>query len=124
KVIQTRNNYDLGVMNGSVGRVEAVGSTLVTTTTSGQELKPGHLEVRFDDRSVIYDNEDRTELELAYALTIHKYQGSEVPCALVVVHKSHDFQHHRNLFYTGVTRARNMAIIAGDPWGIANCAKK
>lgn len=124
KVIQTRNNYDLDVMNGTVGAVTAVGSAEVTTTADGIELKPGHLEVRFEDRSVVYDNEAKGELELAYALTIHKYQGSEVPCAVVVVHKSHDFQHHRNLFYTGVTRARKMAIIAGDPWGIANCAKK
>ena len=64
------------------------------------------------------------DLQLAYALTIHKCQGSEFPCALVVIHKSHSFMHHRNLFYTGVTRARRTAIVLGDRWGIRNCAAR
>ena len=54
----------------------------------------------------------------------HNCQGSEFPCALVVVHKSHSFMHHRNLLYTGVTRARRTAIIIGDRWGIRNCATR
>ena len=64
------------------------------------------------------------EIQLAYALTIHKYQGSEIGCAVIICSKAHSFQHHRNLLYTGVTRARETAIIIGDPWAMRNCASK
>ena len=113
KVIQTRNNYALGVMNGAVGTVTDVD-------------RDGSLLVAFDGMPVGIesDSPNRADIELAYALTIHKAQGSEFPCAIVVVHKSHSFMHHRNLFYTGVTRAKEATVIVGDRWGIANCAKK
>jgi exodeoxyribonuclease V alpha subunit len=112
RVLQTRNNYDLGVMNGAIGFVTSVGP------------KRGELKVRFDDLEVAYTAESIGELSLAYALTIHKSQGSEFPCAVVVVHKAHSFMHHRNLFYTGVTRARQVAVLVGDQWGMKNCAEK
>ena len=64
------------------------------------------------------------DIQLAYALSIHKAQGSEFPCIVLVIHKQNSFMHHRNLFYTGVTRARKTAIIIGDAWGIRNCAQK
>ncbi|MEK7860914.1 MAG: ATP-binding domain-containing protein, partial [Chloroflexota bacterium] len=94
RVIQTRNNYDLGVMNGAIGIVTAGGP------------RRGELHVRFDDQEIEFtpENAGTKDLSLAYALTIHKAQGSEFPCAVVVVHKAHSFMHHRNLFYTGVTR--------------------
>ena len=113
KVIQTRNNYALGVMNGAVGTVTDVD-------------RDGSLLVAFDGMPVGIesDSPNRADIKLAYALTIHKAQGSEFPCAIVVVHKSHSFMHHRNLFYTGVTRAKEAVVIVGDRWGIANCAKK
>jgi hypothetical protein len=53
-----------------------------------------------------------------------KAQGSEFPCAVVVVHSSHSFMHHRNLLYTAVTRAKESVILVGDTWGIENCVKK
>lgn len=114
RVIQTRNNYDLGVMNGAIGIVTSVGP------------RRGELRVRFDDQELEYtpENEGTKDLALAYALTIHKSQGSEFPCAVLVVHKAHSFMHHRNLFYTGVTRARQVAIVVGDLWGMRNCAEK
>jgi exodeoxyribonuclease V alpha subunit len=114
RVIQTRNNYDLGVMNGAIGIVTAVGP------------RRGELHVRFDDQEIEFtpENAGTKDLSLAYALTIHKAQGSEFPCAVVVVHKAHSFMHHRNLFYTGVTRARYCAIVVGDLWGMRNCAEK
>ncbi len=114
RVIQTRNNYDLGVMNGAIGFVTEVGS------------KRGELKVRFDDREVEFtpENEGAKELALAYALTVHKSQGSEFPCAVLVIHKAHSFMHHRNLFYTGITRAQKVAIVVGDAWGMRNCAEK
>ena len=113
KVIQTRNNYALGVMNGAVGTVTDVD-------------RDGSLLVAFDGMPVGIesDSPNRADIKLAYALTIHKAQGSEFPCTVLVVHKSHSFMHHRNLFYTGVTRAKEAVVIVGDRWGIANCAKK
>jgi exodeoxyribonuclease V alpha subunit len=112
RVIQNRNNYELGVMNGAIGVVTEKGD------------KPGELKVRFDDQEVDYSAETVGELSLGYALTIHKYQGSQVPCVVLIIHKAHSFMHHRNLFYTGVTRAQQMVIVVGDQWGMRACAEK
>ncbi len=113
KVIQTKNDYELDVMNGAMGVVRMVGSD-------------GSLVVDFDGRAVelAADADAVSNVQLAYATSIHKVQGSEFPCAIVVAHKSHSFMHHRNLLYTAVTRAKDSAIILGDRWGIANCATK
>lgn len=113
KVIQTRNNYELGVMNGAMGIVRNVGFD-------------GSLSIEFEDKMIHIEagSPHRADVQLAYALTIHKSQGSEFPCSVVIAHKSHSFMHHRNLLYTGVTRASQTAIIVGDRWGIANCAKR
>jgi len=111
KVIQTRNNYDLGVMNGAIGRV--------------LDVRPnGALCINFDGMSVEIEKGSPNigDIQLAYALTVHKTQGSEFPCAIVLIHKSHSFMHHRNLLYTAVTRAKTTAIVLGDRWGIKNCA--
>ena len=114
KVIQTRNNYKLGVMNGTIGTVLAVGPA------AGDYL------VRFDGREVAVTSSSGTarDLRLAYALSVHSAQGSEFPCVVAVVHKSHSFMHHRNLLYTAVTRAQRTAILVGDGWGIRNAARK
>ena len=114
KVIQRRNNYSLGVMNGAVGQVVGV------------ERKTGDLSVRFDGREVTLRKSEGYlgDIDLAYCLTIHQVQGSEFPVAIVICHKSHAFQHHRNLLYTGVTRAKRSAVILGDAWGVRNCAAK
>jgi exodeoxyribonuclease V alpha subunit len=112
RVIQTRNNYELGVMNGAIGWITEVGD------------KRGELKVRFDDQEVQYTAETAGELSLAYALTIHKFQGSQIPCVVLVIHKAHSFMHHRNLFYTGVTRAQETVIVVGDQWGMRTCAEK
>ncbi|BBO89849.1 ATP-dependent RecD-like DNA helicase [Desulfosarcina ovata subsp. ovata] len=113
KVIQTRNNYDLGVMNGAMGNVIRID-------------RDGSMAIEFDGVPVDIESgsPNMQDLQLAYALTIHKAQGSEFPCAIVVVHKAHSFMHHRNLLYTGVTRARKTAVVIGDRWGIQNCARK
>lgn len=113
KVIQTRNNYDFGVMNGSMGIVRSVGFD-------------GSITVEFEDKTVNIEagSPHKSDIQLAYALTIHKSQGSEFPCSIVIAHKSHSFMHHRNLLYTGVTRAKETAIIVGDHWGITNCASR
>jgi exodeoxyribonuclease V alpha subunit len=113
KVIQTKNDYDLGVMNGSMGIVVSA------------DPKAG-LAVDFDGRLVeIKSGSDALgNIQLAYTTSIHKVQGSEFPCAVVVAHKSHSFMHHRNLLYTAVTRAKESVIILGDRWGIEHCAQK
>ena len=113
KVIQTKNDYDLGVMNGALGFV------------IDNDPKAG-LAVDFDGHVVTIprDSPKAYNLQLAYATSIHKMQGSEFPCAIVVAHKAHSFMHHRNLLYTAVTRARKSVILLGDRWGIENCAGK
>ncbi|MCP4680076.1 MAG: AAA family ATPase [Deltaproteobacteria bacterium] len=113
RVIQTKNDYEIDVMNGTVGIVDKI------------EAK-GALVIDFDGRRVRIEpnTQNIKNLELAYCMSIHKSQGSEYRCAIVVIHKSHSIQHHRNLFYTAVTRAKESAIVIGDRWGIRNCAKK
>jgi exodeoxyribonuclease V alpha subunit len=113
KVIQTKNDYELGVMNGAMGVVV-------------DAMPDGGLSVDFDGRPVeIKGGSDALgNIQLAYATSIHKVQGSEFPCAVVIAHKSHSFMHHRNLLYTAVTRAKESVIIVGDRWGIDNCAAK
>ncbi|MBZ0270557.1 AAA family ATPase [bacterium] len=114
KVIQRKNDYDLGVMNGTIGYV---------VTVEGN----GDLIVNFDGAGEVTISKsagDVSNIDLAYALTIHQTQGSEFPCVVVVTHKSHSFMHHRNLLYTAVTRSRKTCVIVGDRWGIENCVKK
>ena len=113
KVIQTKNDYDLAVMNGAMGVVLAA-------------ERDGALTIDFDGRPVEVKagSEATGNVQLAYATSIHKVQGSEFPCAVVVAHKSHSFMHHRNLLYTAVTRAKDSVILLGDRWGIENCAGK
>ena len=113
KVIQIRNDHKTGIMNGTIGTVLEVGPN-------------GSLTVDFEgtEAEIQAGSPNLQDIQLAYALTIHKAQGSEFPCAVVVVHKSHSFMHHRNLLYTGVTRARETAILVGDRWGVKNCAGK
>lgn len=113
KVIQTRNNYETGIMNGALGqvtRVEKDGGMSIDFEGMVVELAVGSPHLR--------------DLQLAYCLTIHRTQGSEFPCAIVIVHKAHSFMHHRNLLYTGVTRAKETAILVGDRWGMRNCAER
>jgi exodeoxyribonuclease V alpha subunit len=113
KVIQMKNDYELGVMNGAMGIVLEVDAK-------------GGLSVDFDGRPVEIGAgfEAAGNVQLAYATSIHKVQGSEFPCAVVVAHKSHFFMHHRNLLYTAVTRAKDAVILLGDRWGMENCASK
>ena len=113
KVIQMKNDYELGVMNGAMGIVVNAGTD-------------GSLVIEFDGRAVEIEagSDALGNVQLAYATSIHKVQGSEFPCAVVIAHKSHSFMHHRNLLYTAVTRAKESVVILGDRWGIDNCAAK
>jgi len=105
RVIQTRNNYDLGVFNGDIGRI---------TNIDIEELS---CEVTFaggEERAVIFEKDDLTDLNLAYAITIHKSQGSEFQAVIIPVLGQHFNMLFRNLIYTGLTRAKKLAIFVGS----------
>jgi exodeoxyribonuclease V alpha subunit len=105
RVIQTRNNYDLGVFNGDIGRVTDVNSEDMTAQVcfSGGE-----------ERVVDYEKQDLSDLTLAYAITIHKSQGSEFQAVIIPVLGQHFNMLFRNLIYTGLTRAKKLAVFVGS----------
>ena len=111
KVMQVRNNYDKKVFNGDVGRVTSIDMEMQTVT------------VTFDDKEVNYDFCDLDELMLAYAVSIHKYQGSECPCVIIPVHTSHFKLLFRNLLYTGITRGKKLVVILGTKRALAIAVK-
>jgi len=100
RVIQTRNNYQSEIFNGEVGRV----------TATGQES----LTVDFEGRLVTLTGDQLRDLELAYAITVHKSQGSEYPAVVIVMHSSHRIMLRRNLLYTAITRASRFCCIIGS----------
>jgi exodeoxyribonuclease V alpha subunit len=102
KVMQMRNNYDREVFNGDIGRVAAI-------DTEEQELV-----VEFDGRAVEYDFNDLDELQLSYACSIHKSQGSEYPAVVIPVSYQHYTMLQRNLIYTGITRGRKLVALVGS----------
>jgi exodeoxyribonuclease V alpha subunit len=102
KVLQTQNNYDKDVFNGDVGRVAAI------------DEAERELVVDFEGRRVAYDFGELDELVLAYALTIHKAQGSEYPAVVVPLHTKHFRMLQRNLLYTGVTRGKRLVVLVGS----------
>ena len=101
RVMQVRNNYDLGVFNGDVGRIQTIDAEneIVTVALNG--------------RLVEYGVGDLDELTLAYACSVHKSQGSEYPCVVMPLHSQHHVMLQRNLLYTALTRARDLAVIVG-----------
>ncbi len=109
RVIQKKNNYQLEVFNGDLGVITKINRI-------DQELAIG-----FDGREVTYDYADLNEIGLAYAVTIHKSQGSEYPVVILPLYMQHFILLSKNLFYTGLTRARKLAIVIGQkkPIGIA-----
>ncbi|MBR7132483.1 MAG: ATP-dependent RecD-like DNA helicase [Clostridia bacterium] len=113
KVMQIKNNYDLqylkdngeygnGVFNGDVGYITEI------------DMRGGILKARFDDRVVTYFSEDLGQLELAYAVTVHKSQGSEYDYVILPLLDVPSKLKYRNLLYTAVTRAKKMLIIVGE----------
>jgi exodeoxyribonuclease V alpha subunit len=105
RVLQTANNYDKGVFNGEIGQIAEVDAE-------------GRLVVDFAVGRIEYERGDTDQLELAYALTVHKSQGSEYPAVVLAVHSSHYIMLRRNLLYTALTRAQRMAILIGDRRGL------
>ena len=113
KVMQTKNNYDLlwsradgtegsGVFNGDIGIIEDINKSAKTAV------------IRFDDRLVIYDTDSLTDLELAYAATVHKSQGNEFNAVIMPMYYGAPQLYYRNLLYTAVTRAKKILILVGN----------
>jgi len=100
KVMQIKNNYDKNVYNGDIGRIS--------------EINEDFILVKFDDKQVEYDFADLDELILAYAVSVHKYQGSECPCVVIPVHTSHFKLLHRNVLYTAITRGKRQVYLVGS----------
>ena len=115
KVIQIENNYDNNVFNGEVGRV---------TFATNVEVAEIVVEVDYGDKVVCYTASSIEEIELAYALTIHKSQGSEFPVVIMPVHDSQEIMMNKNLIYTGVTRAKNAVVLIGQKETLARAVKK
>ena len=102
KVLQTQNNYQKEVFNGDIGRIAAI---------DGAERE---VLVDYDGKSVAYDFGELDEIALAYALTIHKAQGSEYPAVVMPLHTQHFMMLRRNLLYTGLTRGKKLVVLVGS----------
>ncbi len=113
KVMQIKNNYELvwkkdngeegtGVFNGDVGYVEKI------------DKRQNSIIVRFDDKTVTYFTEELSQIELAYAVTVHKSQGSEYDCVILPLLDVPTKLKYRNLLYTAVTRAKKLLIVIGE----------
>jgi exodeoxyribonuclease V alpha subunit len=103
KVMQLRNNYEKEVFNGDMG--------FVTDIDDDEQI----VTVAVDGRSIRYEAAEINELQLAYAVTIHKSQGSEFPCVILPIHTVHYPLLQRNLLYTGITRGRKLVVVVGSP---------
>ncbi|MFC1883465.1 ATP-dependent RecD-like DNA helicase [Thermodesulfobacteriota bacterium] len=101
KVMQIKNNYDKEVFNGDIGRIVKIDSEL-------QEVF-----ISFDGRRVVYDYSEFDEVALAYAISVHKSQGSEYPAVIMPVLTQHYMLLQRNLLYTGITRGRKLVVLVG-----------
>ena len=111
RVMQLRNNYDKDVFNGDIGFVKAVSAA------------DRSMVVTFDGRPVKYEAGDLDELVLAYAMTIHKSQGSEYPAVIVIMHTQHYVMLQRNLLYTAITRGKRLVLLMGVPYAIDQAIK-
>jgi exodeoxyribonuclease V alpha subunit len=112
RVIQQVNDYQREVFNGDLGTVTKI------------DLEEQEVTVAFADREVSYDYADLSELALAWAITIHKAQGSEYPVVLLPVFMQHYLLLSRNLLYTGLTRAKQLAILVGPTKAIGLAVKR
>ena len=107
KVMQIKNNYDKDVFNGDIGRITRI------------DEDGRHVTISFDGRDVDYDYTDLDEVVLAYAVSVHKSQGSEYPAVIIPVLTQHYILLQRNLIYTAVTRGRKLVVIVGTKKALA-----
>jgi exodeoxyribonuclease V alpha subunit len=111
KVIQTQNNYDKDVFNGDIGQITAM------------DLVEREVTIRFDAREVLYDLGELDEVSLAYAITIHKSQGSEFPAVVIPLAMQQYLLLQRNLIYTGITRGQRLVVLVGQKEAFATAVR-
>src|SRR4029450_4128111 len=107
KVMQLRNNYDKGVFNGDLGRIASI------------DREEGSIKVDFYDKLVEYESDELDEINLAYATSVHKSQGSEYPIVVIPLHTSHYLLLHRSILYTAVTRGKKLVVLVGSRKALA-----
>ena len=107
RVMQLRNNYDKGIFNGDLGKIVAV------------NVEEGALTVDFDGKRLPYGADDLDEIGLAYAISVHKSQGSEYPVVVIPLHTAHFPMLHRSILYTAVTRGRELVVLVGSKRAVA-----
>jgi exodeoxyribonuclease V alpha subunit len=107
KVMVVKNNYNLGVFNGDIGIIK--------------DINDGGIVVDFDGWSVTFNDENIRILTLAYATTVHKSQGSEFKLIIMVVMRSHYIMLQKNLFYTGITRAKEKLVLVCQESAVKRC---
>ncbi len=107
RVMQLRNNYDKGIFNGDLGKIAAI------------DTEEGALAVDFDGKRVEYGADDLDEIGLAYAISVHKSQGSEYPVVVIPLHTAHFPMLHRSILYTAVTRGRELVVLVGSKRAVA-----
>ena len=109
RVMQTSNNYDKKVFNGDLGYILDINQSSKT------------FDIMFENEIIRYDFDEAEQLSLAYAITIHKSQGSEFPAVIIPVINQHYIMLQRNLLYTGVTRAKKLIILIGQKQSLQRC---
>jgi exodeoxyribonuclease V alpha subunit len=107
KVMQNRNNYEKEVFNGDIGRITDIDKETQEVT------------ITFEGRPVVYDYSDLDEVVLAYAISVHKAQGSEYPCVVILLLTQHYMLLQRNLLYTAITRGKKLVIVVGSKKALA-----
>ncbi len=112
RVIQQVNDYQREVFNGDLGTIASI------------DLEEQEVTVQFAERAVTYDYADLSELALAWAVTVHKSQGSEYPVVILPIFMQHYMLLSRNLLYTGLTRAKQLAILVGPTKAIGLSVKR
>ena len=111
KVMQLRNNYDKQVFNGDIGRISRI------------DPREKKVVIQHDNRAVDYAFEEMEEITLAYAVSVHKSQGSEYPAVVIPVTTQHYLLLQRNLIYTAVTRAKQLVVLVGTQRALAMAVK-
>jgi len=101
KVMQIKNNYEKGIFNGDIGRITRI-------NPESQQVS-----ITFDNRNVVCEHSELDEIVLAYAISVHKSQGSEYPAVIIPILMQHYLLLQRNLIYTAITRARKLVVLVG-----------
>ena len=112
KVLQTRNNYDKDVFNGDIGRIMAI------------DVEERQVGIEFDGRRAVYEFNELDEVEPAYAISIHKSQGSEFPAVVIPLAMQHFLLLQRNLLYTAITRGKRLVVVAGQRKALATAVRQ